>query len=697
MRVFDRLSIAYKIIIQGLILLSLSLLSTSSLWAQELLPVNQAFQFSVKNSNNNQAILEWKIADNYYLYQQKFSVKQGQQAVSLNFPAADTVDDENFGRSQVYWKQLSLNIPIEANQHYQVMWQGCAKDQLCYAPQKTEFKTDAQGKIQQTGLFKSSNTAKGNVFLKGQATNSQEQVEKPKVEEKKEVITVESTPLAKTKVNTLEEQANSPTAASEKKEEQLQETQVSADEKILDSKDQVLGEPQDNGMPQNDTQTTQAVSPITTNSISNNIEKETSSGTLSLTNDTHWSEKLRESSLLYSVIIFLGLGVLLAFTPCSLPMIPILSSLIVRQKQGVKAWIIAFSFVLSMAMVYAVMGFIASYLGLSLQRWLQQPMVVIGFSLLFIVFALNLFGLFELQLPNKIMQRLNHLQNLQKGGSIFSAIVMGGLSALLVGPCMTAPLAGVLLYITQTDHQWQGAVLLFCLGFGMGIPLLLVSILGSKALPKVGEWMNQVKVLFAFIMLGLSIYFIRPLLPEWVSFILNGLLVVGAVSYVLYKILHKYQKKALVYSVLFAVLAGSGLGVYSFNKMSTETETAVSKQEWIKVRNAEELNQALQQNQGKQVLIDIYADWCVSCQPIERFLAKSDTQQAIQDYVRIKLDLSEYDERHQALLNELQVLGPPTMLFLTAQHQELRALRLTGSFNQQEFLEKVQQLSQSIK
>ena len=166
-------------------------------------------------------------------------------------------------------------------------------------------------------------------------------------------------------------------------------------------------------------------------------------------------------------------------------MLPILTSLIVRDSKGIKAWMIALSFVSSMAAVYAVLGLIASSAGLNFQRWLQQPATLMAFSALFVVFALNLFGLFEIKMPQRLTQRLDRVQAMQQG-TLVSAAIMGSVSALLVGPCMTAPLAGALLFISQTQNQWQGAVLLFTLGFGMGTPLLLASIMGHASCPEPG-------------------------------------------------------------------------------------------------------------------------------------------------------------------------------------------------------------------
>jgi len=261
----------------------------------------------------------------------------------------------------VYYQQLQLHIPTQASQQYQVTWQGCAQDRVCYPPQSITFQTDAGGLV---STQNQGHAAKRLLDLAGSGAQQN---------------------------GALAPRAGAIDAAAE--------AQPSA-----------------------------AAGPEAQDQI--------------------WSAALAQSSLL-----------------CSLPMLPILTSLIVRDSKGMKAWMIALTFVCSMALVYSVLGLIASSAGLNFQRWLQQPSTLIAFSLLFVVFALNLFGLFEIKLPRALVQRLDRVQSVQKGGSLAGAAVMGMISALLVGPCMTAPLAGALLFISQTQSQWQGALLLFTLGW----------------------------------------------------------------------------------------------------------------------------------------------------------------------------------------------------------------------------------------
>lgn len=604
----DLMADILRYVTQGLscLLASLFLLCSLSLHAEApLLPPEQAFQFSVESVNPQQAELRWNMPEKYYLYQHQFKVEHGQQILALELPPAEDVYDENYGHTQVYYRQVSFKIPTQAAQRYQVSWQGCAQDRLCYPPQRIEFQTDS------TGLVILDNQSAAQKNLWGGHSNPPQNV------------------FSTTQTNSTLASSTSPAAAQ----------------------------------------------PITAQ-------------------DQMWSEKLAQSSFAYGLLLFFGLGVLLAFTPCSLPMLPILTSLLVREHKGVKAWTIALVFVCSMAMVYAILGLIASSAGLNFQRWLQQPVTLIAFSLLFVLFALNLFGLFEIKLPRAWVNRLDQAQSMQKGGNLAGAALMGMLSALLVGPCMTAPLAGALLFISQTQSQMQGALLLFTLGFGMGTPLLLASVLGAKALPRAGLWMHQVKVLFAFIMLALALYFIRPLLGEawmqWLSLALG----LGFVGYVLHRLSGYHGVLRAIYlSALLVVVPYLIYNQYQHSQRFWQQENDAVL-EWHRATTATELKQLLAQApKNQRMIIDVYADWCVACRPIEQqVLTSSTVKQALAEFYLIKLDLSHYDASHQALLNQWEILGPPTFLFLDAQQQEIRSLRLTGAFNESTLLNQLQQL-----
>lgn len=719
-------------------LLTFSLMLSSMAHA-ELLPANKAFQFAVQSDVPQQATLTWDIQPDYYLYQQKISVQQNNNALKLKLPKGVSQYDENFGHSQVYWNKLSFNIKVEKNQTYTVMWQGCAKDQICYAPQRMQFQTDATGKVIQAKTNFSLKTTKSNsVFMQSKATEStapatglgepsktmlvDEKLDDKnqdkantktddktdtKLDDKKSTSSsqkIDEKPSVEK--NTIDEKKNDKNSLKNSEQNAETKTAIEANQNQakpdLDDKkraDDTQNPSSTNHQTNNDTQDenistqnhdSELSSPsLTQNHQTLNNQTSTPKSSQIVAQDQHWLQQLQQRSFAYAILLFLGLGFLLAFTPCSLPMIPILSSLLVREHKGVKAWTIALVFVLCMASVYAVMGFIASSAGLGLQRWLQQPATVIGFAILFVMFAINLFGAFEIKLPNRIVQRLDHWQSLQQGGTLVSAGVMGMLSALLVGPCMTAPLAGVLLFIAQSEHQWQGAMLLFSMGFGMGIPLLLVSILGERALPKAGMWMNQVKVFFGFVMLALALYFIRPLVPAVIYQMLMTTLALSAIAYILYKFMWKSLALKIIYA-LSVISSLTVIGYYHYQQHQQQNQMVAQQLTWQSVTQSQQLQQALATAQGQKVVIDVYADWCVSCQPIERMFKQADVQNALQGYYLIKLDLSEYDLEHQALLDSLEVLGPPTVMFLDEQGQEVRQLRLTGSFKQAEFMQRLQ-------
>ena len=592
------------------VILGSTLFSSPAQAETALLSADQAFPVSVISTSQQQAELSWQIPDNYYLYQHKIEVRQGNQPVSFELPPAEDLYDDNYGHTQVYYQQLKFQIPTQAGQSYQVSWQGCAKDRICYPPQTIQFKTDLSGLVQ----FEAAGSGA------------------------KRLLDLNTSSLQH---NTLFNTADSSESAAD-------------------------------GL-----------------SASAHTQTEPYAA-----QDQKWSAQLLERSLGYGLLLFFGLGILLAFTPCSLPMLPILTSLIVRDSKGLKAWMIALTF---MAAVYAVLGLIASSAGLNFQRWLQQPGTLIAFSILFVLFALNLFGLFEIKLPQRLVHRLDRAQAMQQGGSLVSAGVMGMISALLVGPCMTAPLAGALLFISQTQSQWQGALLLFTLGFGMGTPLLLASILGARILPKAGHWMNQIKVLFAFIMLALALYFIRPLISEaalqWLSLALG----MTFVAYVLFRIF--WHRTGLRWLYILCLVLAVPYIAYSQYQHSQRffVEQVSTEAKWHVARSAAEFQQILDRApQGQKIIIDVYADWCVACQPIEhRILKSAAVQQALAPYFLIKLDLSQYNVSHQALLNQWEILGPPTYLFLNAQQQEIRGLRLTGAFSEAELLAQLQALAQS--
>lgn len=397
-------------------------------------------------------------------------------------------------------------------------------------------------------------------------------------------------------------------------------------------------------------------------------------------------------------LVFAGLGLLLAFTPCVLPMIPILSSLVVGSGERTGPWRglgLSAAYVFSMAAAYSVLGMVAGRFGQNLQAWMQSPWIIGAFSALFIVFAFAMFGLFDMQLSGSLQTRLTKVVNRLPGGRFTSAAVMGFMSALIVGPCVTPPLAGALLYIGQTGDMLTGGLALFSLGLGMGIPLLLVGVLGGSVLPKAGGWMEAVRAAFGFVLLGVAIWMLSRIVPEPITVGLWGALLLGlGVSLGGFEPqsnassgmrLRKYSGVlAAVYGIL--LLVGSAAGTHSalaplaiLVQRSGTSEAETLTPAFRPLKSLEQLRATVAAAAGRPVVVDFYADWCVSCKQMERDVFTDPRVAAeLQRAVLLRPDVTSNDEQARALMQSLDVVGPPTILFYGRDGRERRALRLVG-------------------
>lgn len=623
-------------LIKPLIAIVLGIATTSIYANQDFLPPDQAFKFQASSISEKTAELKWDIAPHYYLYHDQFKVSLDQQNLSLNLPKGQEKDDPTFGVTNVHYNQVLTQLDVKPNSQYTVSWQGCSEDGLCYPVQRTTITTDAVGMLpQQNSETKFSNLAA--------------------------LVTQENTSVVapESEVQTVQEKSNpeiSPT---------LQE-----DELATPANDKVQGQ-------------------IQTQSQKASLNDDWN-------NDQFFLNLLSNQSVVFNIILFLGLGILLAFLPCSLPLIPILSGILVQRNKGYKAAIIALTFVLSMALVYGLMGIVVSQIGYGIQRWFQNPVFIGLFALMFIVFALNLFGLYQLSLPQGLLQRLDQIQQRQKGGTLLGAGIMGAVSALIVGPCMSAPLAGALLYVSHLEHSLLGGFYLFLLGLGIGIPLFIASVFGAKYLPKPGLWMDRLKFSFGFIMLAMAVYFARPLLPLTLYYVGLALILIVMAGYllgILRHIVYIPYKAAIL--VLICGCAVSGIWHINQAIANVKTTKSESLQSWIIVKNQQELNQALAAHAKDPIVIDVYADWCVACQPIERdVLPRTDVQDALKNVTRIKLDLTQYEASQDVILKQWQILGPPTVLFLAPNQKEQRDLRLTGTYTASQLIQNIQKLNE---
>ena len=543
----------------------------------DFLPVDKAFVLTTERLDSGETLVNWRIADGYYLYQQRLKFEGLSEANKPALPPGEDHEDEFFGAQQIYRESVEVRIPASATGQVKLGWQGCADAGLCYPPQS--------------------------------------------------------------KVLDLGGGAASPNT--------------------VQAQDQALA------------------------------------GTL------------QQRSLGLSLLIFFGLGLLLAFTPCSLPMLPILAGVVVGSGASPRrGFALAGSYILSMALVYAALGVVAALLGGNLQAMLQQPWLLGSFAVLFVVLSLPMFGFFELQLPAFLRDRLEQAGRQRQGGSLPGAAVLGALSGLLIGPCMTAPLAGALLYIAQSGNALHGGLVLFALGLGIGLPLLLVVTLGNRFLPKPGAWMDVVKGVFGMLLLGAALLIARPLIDEslWIGLWGAWLLIIAWSAMTQARQLRRgamiFGPGGLIlgiWGVLLLVGAAGGaddpwqpLKVYRGGALTTVES---GHDAFVTVSDPLALQRELDiaKSQGQWLLIDFYADWCVSCKIMEKkVFNQAEVLNALKDVRLLRLDVTADNAASRELLGRYKVPGPPSLLWIGPDGQERRERRITGEVDAAAFMQQWQ-------
>lgn len=388
------------------------------------------------------------------------------------------------------------------------------------------------------------------------------------------------------------------------------------------------------------------------------------------------------AQLPFSALWALLIGIGIAFTPCVLPMYPLISGIVLGGKQRLstgRALLLTFIYVQGMALTYTALGLVVAAAGLQFQAALQHPYVLLGLAVIFTLLALSMFGLFTLQLPSSLQTRLTLMSNRQQGGSPGSVFVMGAIAGLICSPCTTAPLSAILLYIAQSGNMWLGGGTLYLYALGMGLPLMLITVFGNRLLPKSGPWMEHVKTAFGFVILALPVFLLERIVGDEWGVRLWSLLGVAFFGWAFITSLqakHAWMRIVQIVLLAAALVSVRPLQDWTFGAPHAQTQAHLN---FTPVASIDALNQALAQAKGRPVMLDLYADWCVACKEFEKYtFSNPQVQQALGNTVLLQADVTANNAQDVALLKHLQVLGLPTILFFDAEGKEHPEARVTG-------------------
>ena len=578
--------------------------------SDEPLHPDEAFIFSHLPAEAEKMVMQWDIADEHYLYRNKFKfdLKEGKNLTlgEPTLPPGKMKEDQFFGTLEVYYGIKTIELPLirsngeAASGTLWIRYQGCAERGICYPPITKKVKLD---------LPAFTPAAKAAPASAAPAT---------------------TTPAATTPTPAISEQ------------------------------DQIAA-------------------------------------------------SLGSGNTLLTLISFFGFGLLLAFTPCIFPMIPILSGIIVGQGENIttrRAFTMSLVYVLAMAVAYTFAGVMAGLFGENLQAAFQNPWILGSFSFIFVLLALSMFGFYDLQMPASLQGKLAEVSNRQQGGSLFGVAIMGLLSALIVGPCVAAPLAGALIYIGQTGDAVLGGMALFALSIGMGLPLLAIGTSAGKLLPRAGAWMDAVKAVFGVLLLAVAVWMLERIVPAAVNMLLWATLLIVPAIYMgaLEPAGESGWKKLwkgvglimLIYGTLLLIgVASGGNNLFQPLKGLNRGSAAPSQEAHLtfrQIKGVDGLEQALAEaKRNKQpVFLDFYADWCVSCKEYEALtFTDPAVQQALAPAMLLQADVTPNDEQDQALMKRLGIFGPPALLFFDRNGDEVASARLVQFMSAEPFAQHV--------
>jgi len=717
----------------------LLLLSTQSfaLNQEDLLDVDVAFAPEVLSVNNDNITIRFSIAEKYYLYKHAFKFPNDDQAVSFGeaqIPEGKKKEDEFFGEVETYRQKIDIVVPYDnpnnaTTTNFTFKYQGCADAGVCYPPQKrtVEITLPVHETTLSSGLGLNTSGGLGlgaNDDWAGQTDSVLPETEAFLFE----TIAMDDTTLSarftmedniylykdKVEIISLTDgisigELSFPESVT-KDDPHFGVVEVFFDlievgipiTRELGSGNKLEIEAMfqgcvDEGIcyPPSARLITVDLPELTAASTSSNASQSSNN----LSEQDQIQQDIEENSWWMTILKFFGFGLLLALTPCVFPMIPILSGLIMGQGDITRsrAFMLSLVYVLAMALAYTVAGVIAGMLGANIQAALQKPWIIITFSMVFVALAMSMFGYYELQLPASWQNKLSNLSNKQKSGSYIGVGIMGFLSAIIVGPCVAPPLAGAVLYISNTGDPVVGGFALFAMSMGMGVPLLLIGASAGKWMPQSGGWMNVVKAFFGIALLGMAIWFLSRIIPGPVTLALFGILaLLSSVFWFRYAIKNGVKGKMIgVFFVFKLILIAIGVvqiigairGNSDFMHPLTKYET-----HFVKIKSYEDLEKAIVET-DKPVLLDFYADWCVECIRMERAsYSKLPVQKELERFLVLKADVTDQDDIDKELMKKFKIVGPPATLFFDQNNQLIKQSSFFGFKGPVEFVEHLQKI-----
>lgn len=679
-------------------------LNTASIVAvqaqEDFLPPDKAFAISTSTPSPDQLQIRFKIAPNYYMYMNhvEFDVVGDDEQKTFKhallgepvFGEPIVKFDETFGEEMpVFYDPMVIDVPLKpVGQPVRliVTAQGCADAGLCYPPE--EYPIDLEPS--EAGYKISDSTG-----LLGRMLGSNKAAEP---------TALDFTALA----------LNSNAAAPSTAEGFSPATPISDSEASSNSKSSTAGS--------------------SSTEISATSPAESSARSLSTASDTQIADWLDESSFMKIILITFSLGLLLSLTPCVLPMLPILLALVVGQQNNAQATdtgkkatntrfrslALTLAYVFGTSIVYTLLGVAAASVGAALAVWIQNPWVLSIFAIVLVILAFAMFGSFSLQTPVGVQSKLNRLMDKLPGGRYGSSLIMGMISALIAGPCVAAPLAGVLLFISQTGDMLIGAIALFALAWGQGASLIVIGTTSGALMPKAGGWMKGVTQFCGLLLLGVALWMVQPLLPNWLNILLWTFLAFSlSVIFGAFKSIDAQSSNvfaifikaiaylALIWGILLLIGLASGRPsllkpLQGFNLAqgpdavstmpqladSLHSRTGISNADFERIDSITELEQAIAQNAGRPIMLDFYADWCVSCHQMEAFtFSAPEVALKMNQMALLQADVTQNTPEHRELLKRFRLFGPPGIIFFDSKGNELRDIRVVGFQNAERFTE----------